>query len=60
MVWSGTTKYLRTTCQDKGKPVEFPGLGIFNPITVTTESERLNSKTLGALNSQKDIEMYIY
>ena len=50
MVWSGTTKYLRSICQEKGKPIEFPGLGIFNPIAIETDIQKLNSKTLGALN----------
>jgi len=32
MSWSGITKYMRTVCQVKCKPVEFPGLGIFLPV----------------------------
>ena len=31
MTWSGVTKYLRTVCQVKCKPVQFPGLGVFMP-----------------------------
>ena len=31
MTWSGVTKYLRTVCQVKCKPVQFPGLGVFVP-----------------------------
>ena len=33
MAWSGFTKYMRTVCQVKCKPVEFPGLGIFMPVS---------------------------
>jgi hypothetical protein len=32
MAWSGITKYLRTITQVRGKPVEFPALGIFVPV----------------------------
>lgn len=32
MTWSGVTKYMRTVCQVKNKPVSFPGLGIFVPM----------------------------
>ena len=34
MTWSGVTKYLRTVCQVKCKPVQFPGLGVFVPTQV--------------------------
>lgn len=41
--------------------MEFPGLGIFNPITVVSEGgDKLNSSALGQLNREKDIEMYIH
>jgi hypothetical protein len=32
MAWSGVTKYIRTSCHIKYKPVEFPNLGIFLPV----------------------------
>ena len=35
LAWSGITKYIRTICQVRGKPIEFPNLGIFYPITQT-------------------------
>ncbi len=33
MAWSGVTKYLRTLLINKKSPCEFPGLGIFYPVT---------------------------
>jgi hypothetical protein len=33
MAWSGITKYMRTICQLRGKPIEFPGLGVFMPVS---------------------------
>ena len=32
LAWSGITKYMRTICQLRGKPIEFPNLGIFFPV----------------------------
>jgi len=31
MAWSGVTKYMRTICLIRSKPVEFPYLGVFVP-----------------------------
>ena len=39
MAWSGVTKYLRTVCQVKQRPVEFPGLGILMPVCVGKSAE---------------------
>ena len=38
MTWSGVTKYMRTVCQIKNKPVQFPGLGVFVPINISEET----------------------
>ena len=64
MAWSGTTKFIRQMVIVKGRPVEFPGLGIFNPITLQPKEEaageKLTSENLGALNQDQDIEFYVY
>tara|TARA_B100000780_G_C21040219_1_gene417396 strand:+ start:150 stop:506 length:357 start_codon:yes stop_codon:yes gene_type:complete len=49
MTWSGVTKYMRTVCQIKNKPVQFPGLGVFVPIKMNIEDSdptKLTSKAL--------------
>ena len=33
MVWSGVTKYIKTVVQGRCKPIEFPHLGIFLPMS---------------------------
>jgi hypothetical protein len=38
MAWSGVTKYIRTVCHIKMKPVEFPQLGIFIPLMCLNEN----------------------
>ena len=52
MTWSGVTKYMRTVCQIKNKPVQFPGLGVFVPIQINndTESQQATKLTSKALN----------
>lgn len=52
MTWSGVTKYMRTVCQVKNKPVQFPGLGIFVPILKSEDvlSAKLTSKALEGFN----------
>ena len=39
MAWSGVTKYLKTVCQVKQKPIEFPGFAIFLPVCVRQAEE---------------------
>lgn len=64
MAWSGTTKYIREICMQKGKPIEFPGLGIFNPLKFVKEvsGDKLTSNNLDALNHEThtDVEFYAY
>lgn len=54
MTWSGVTKYMRTVCQIKNKPVQFPGLGVFVPVKMTGDDEieatKLTSKALNDFN----------
>ena len=62
MVWSGTTKYLRTIVKEQGKPCEFPNFGIFNPICVGGEDMngmRLNASNLNQLESKIEIELQL-
>ena len=54
MAWSGVTKYIRSIIFEKKSPCEFPGLGIFLPLTNSEEdnfsiadSKRLTRQTLG-------------
>ena len=61
MAWSGVTKYLRTLLIGKKLPCEFPGLGIFYPVSLAqdeledrdlnplifAENNRLTKKALG-------------
>jgi len=37
MAWSGVTKYIRSIVFDKKNPCEFPGLGIFLPLSNSEE-----------------------
>lgn len=67
MAWSGVTKYIRTSCHIKYKPVEFPNLGIFLPVKylsdpVTTKtSMKLTQKALGFHNDKDfDIKLLIF
>ena len=52
MTWSGVTKYMRTVCQVKNKPVSFPGLGIFVPIMKLEDvkSQKLTANALDQFN----------
>ena len=45
MAWSGITKYMRTICQVKCKPIEFPNFGIFVPV-MNQESKNSESQKL--------------
>ena len=45
-------------CMDHGKAIEFPNLGIFNPVISDTDTQqRLTAGNLGALD-KKEIEFY--
>ena len=62
MVWSGTTKYLRTVVKEQGKPCEFPNFAIFNPVCVDGDlaASRLNASNLNQLDSKdKEIELQV-
>ncbi len=52
MAWSAITKYMRTVCQVKCKPVEFPNFGIFVPVVMSDAqaSEKLTEKALAQFN----------
>ncbi len=61
MAWSGITKYMRQLCQLRGKPIEFPNLGIFVPVnlqerTLLTSSSpnKLTSHALGSFRETED------
>ena len=62
MTWSGVTKYMRTVCQVKNKPVQFPGLGIFVPMLKAEDvtSQKLTTKALEGFNpADMDVTLMI-
>ena len=65
MAWSGVTKYLRTVCQVKQRPVELPGLGIFMPVNCAKSNEaegatRLTSSALGQFkDADYDVKLFL-
>lgn len=42
MAWSGITKYMRTICQLRSKPIEFPHLGVFLPVSPSGKARQLS------------------
>lgn len=46
LAWSGITKYMRTICQLRGKPIEFPNLGVFFPANYADKSLFASSSPL--------------
>ena len=64
MAWSGITKYMRTICQLRGKPIEFPNLGVFVPVNLsdrtllsTSSPSKLTSQALGSFRESEDQEV---
>ena len=64
MAWSGITKYMRTICQLRGKPIEFPGLGVFVPVNLNDRTlinqsspSKLTSHALGSFRESDDQEV---
>jgi hypothetical protein len=59
MTWSGLTKYIKSVCQDKCKPIEFPHLGIFLPVMPEQElaSNKLTQKALQSIQEPGGMEI---
>lgn len=49
MVWSGITKFMKSTCVGKGRSVELTDLGIFVPMRDVSASGRLTQDALSQL-----------
>jgi len=59
MVWCGITKYVKTVCHIRCKPIEFPHLGIFLPImpdAYETQS-KLTEKALSSIQHNECLEV---
>ena len=64
LAWSGVTKYMRTICQLRGKPIEFPNLGIFFPVNAAEKAllsasspAKLTSHALGSFREAEEQEV---
>lgn len=64
LAWSGITKYMRTICQLRGKPIEFPNVGVFFPVhyadkalLTSSSPAKLTSHALGSFREAEEQEV---
>ena len=66
MAWSGLTKYMRTICLIRSKPVEFPYLGVFVPFERSegrdeASPQKLTSRALNSFReSDCEVKFYVF